>query len=322
MKTLVVDDDELIRELLVEILAAHGYENITQAESGEDALAKISQSDQPFDCFMFDIQMPGMDGIELCSHVRAMAQYKDSPVLMITAMNNQDYIGRAFSAGATDYVTKPFDTTELITRVRLADRLQSETKRASAAAATALAKPKPAFSEPVAITEIKGFVNSAVLENYVMINLEQKHFPLAAVALQIPELALVHAGSSSDEFQFVLTDIAEVISDILCGSQAFMSYVGGGVFICVGNRHTMPDAGDLRSELVVMLNDPDLVFCDEVHTSFTAIVGDKSAPKLFEKRGDLRFLDRAVESMKAAIATSDGGRAKKLAGGSQVAFAA
>jgi len=322
MKILVVDDDELIRELLVEILAAHDYTDIIQAESGEDALTKISQADQAFDCFMFDIQMPGMDGIELCSNVRAMVPYKNSPVIMITAMNNQDYVGRAFTAGATDYVTKPFDTTELITRVRLADRLQSETKRASEAVVTAQAKPKAPFSEPVAIAEIKGFVNSAVLENYVLINLEQKHFPLAAIALNIPELSLVHSGSSESEYQYVLTDVAEVISDLLVGSQAFMSYVGGGVFICVGNRHTMPDANDLQSELVVMLNDQDLVFCDEVQTCFTAKVGAKSAPKLFEKRGDLRFLDRALENMKAAAMGGQTTRSGKFGSRSEVAFAA
>ncbi len=322
MKILVVDDDELIRELLVEILAAHDYEDITQAESGEDALTKISQSDQPFDCFMFDIQMPGMDGIELCSNVRAMAVYKNSPVIMITAMNNQDYVGRAFTAGATDYVTKPFDTTELITRVRLADRLQSETKRASEAFVNAQAKPKTPYSEAVSIPEIKGFVNSAVLENYVMINLEQKHFPLAAIAMHIPELSMIHSGSSESEFQFVLTDVAEVISDLLCGSQAFMSYIGGGVFICVGNRHTMADANDLQSELVVMLNDPDLVFCDEVQTCLTAQVGAKAAPKLFEKRGDLRFLDRALENMKAVAAAPQVTRSNKFGSRSEVAFAA
>ncbi|MCP9481100.1 response regulator transcription factor [Shimia sp. CNT1-13L.2] len=322
MKILVVDDDELIRELLVEILTAHGYEDVTQAESGEDGLEKIQAAAQPFDCFMFDIQMPGKDGIELCGDVRNMVQYKDTPVVMITAMNNQDYIGRAFSAGATDYVTKPFDTTELITRIRLADRLQAETKRASQAAVTAQAKPKPPFSEPIAITEIRGFVNSAILENYVLINLEQKHFPLAAVAINIPELSAVHAGSGEGEFTYVLTDIAEVLADLLCGAQAFMSYVGNGTFLCVGNRHKIPATSEMQSDLIVMLNDPDLVYCDEVQTSFTALVGEKSAPKLFEKREDLRFLNRALESLSEAGAANPGARTKKLGDRLGVPFAA
>ena len=81
MKILAVDDDELIREILGATLEAHGYTNVTMADCGEDALRKIAASPEPFDGFMFDIQMPGMDGTELCQQVRQMEQYKNSPVM-------------------------------------------------------------------------------------------------------------------------------------------------------------------------------------------------------------------------------------------------
>jgi len=304
MKILVVDDDDLIRELLVEILSAHGYEDITQANSGENGLARVKEADTPFDCFMFDIQMPGMDGIELCSAVRAIDFYKDTPVIMITAMNNQDYIGRAFSAGATDYVTKPFDMTELMTRVRLADRLQAETRKAAQAANTVSAKVKTPFSEPIVINEIKGFVNSAILENYAMINLEQKHFPMAAIAIQIPELAAVHDGSSDEEFNYVLLDVAEVISDVMSRTQAFLTYVGSGVFLVVGNKVKFPDDASLRDALLPMLNDDQYVFCDQVQTAFTVKLGERTGPKLLDRTGDLRFLERAVETVNRAEGTA------------------
>ena len=322
MKILVVDDDELIRELLVEILAAHDYADITQAESGEDALEKIQSTAQPFDCFMFDIQMPGMDGIELCGHVRAMSHYRDTPVVMITAMNNQDYIGRAFSCGATDYVTKPFDSTELITRIRLADRLQEETKRANQAVVASHSQQKSPYAKPQPINEIRGFVNSAILENYVTINQEQNHFPLAAMAVHIPELSVVHSGSSEEEFMYVLTDIAEVISDLMCGCQACMSYLGGGVYICVGNRNKMPDSEEVRSELNAMLNDPDLVYCDEVSTNFSPKVGQKASPKLLERRGDMRFLDRAIDNMNETVVAMKTSGIGKFAGRFGIASAA
>jgi CheY-like chemotaxis protein len=322
MKILVVDDDDLIRELLVEILSAHGYEHIVQADSGEDALRKIQAAGEAFDCFMFDIQMPGMDGIDLCREVRGMTPYKQTPVVMITAMNNRDYIDRAFSAGATDYVTKPFDTTELITRIRLADRLQSETRRASEAATSAATTVKTPYSEAVPVKEIRGFVNSAILENYVLINLEQKQFPLAAVAIHVPELSVVHSGSSEDEFTFVLADVAEVVSDVMVGAQAFMAYIGSGVFLCVGHRSKIPDEDTLQSDLLIMLNDPDLVYCADVQTNFSAKVGQRATPKLFEKRGDLRFLDRALENLEAAEQADVANRSRKFTGRKKVSFAA
>jgi DNA-binding response OmpR family regulator len=300
MKILAVDDDDLIRELLSEILKAHGYENVTMAESGEDALRKINAVNTPFDAFMFDIQMPGMDGIELCRQVRGYDIYRKSPVIMITAMNDKEYVDNAFRAGATDYVTKPFDTTELVTRIRLAERLHQESRRAEDAAASLWAKPKPPYAAPVEIEEIHGVVNSGVLQNYVAITLEQRQFPIGAFAIQVPELAVVHAGSGTDEFIYVATDVAEVISDILVGAQAFTSYIGNGIFLCVGARMRFPSVDVMRDNLVLMLNNPDLVYCEEVATSFSAVVGDTAAPRLFEKRGDTQFLNRALDNLQSA----------------------
>lgn len=299
MKILAVDDDELIRELLLATLEAHGYTDVTLAESGEDALRKIASAGTPFDTFMFDIQMPGMDGIELTQRVRDMVDYRESPIVMITAMNQKDYIDRAFLAGATDYVTKPFDTTELVTRIRLADKLQKETRRAAAVAAPgARSTPhKPAYGEPIAIEEIKGYVSNGVLQNYVMIMKDQKQFGIGAFAIRVPELERVHAGSSAEEFAYVVTDVAEVISDALVGTQAFVSYIGAGVFLCVGPKRMLPTSETMQDHLFTMLNDPDLVYCEEVSTSFSVQIGAISAPKLLERRDDLRFLDRAVDSL-------------------------
>lgn len=322
MRILAVDDDDLIRELLSATLEAHGYTDVTLAESGDDALRKIAAAYTPFDVFMFDIQMPGMDGIELCRQVRAMDVYKTAPVVMITAMNQKDYIDRAFMAGATDYVTKPFDTTELITRIRLADRLQSEARRASAAANPSAARNKPAFSDPIAIEEIRGYVNNAILENYVTIMKDQKQFAIGAFAIRVPELEAVHAGSGADEFTYVVTDIAEVISDALVGTQAFISYVGGGVFLCVGPKRLLPSAEALTDELVMMLNDPDLVYCEEVATSFSAQIGAVAAPKLLERRDDLRFLDRALDNLNEVRYAMRMHRSGKFAGDAGTAFAA
>lgn len=297
MKILVVDDDELIRELLLAMLEAHGYPDVTTAESGEDALRKIAAAGVPFDAFMIDIQMPGMDGIDLTRRVRRMQSYREAPILMLTAMHQKDYIDRAFLAGATDYVVKPFDTTELITRIRLAERLHIDLRRASEVAAQDTSPSKPAFAHSVLIDEIKGYVSNGVMQNYVMIIKEQKQFEIGAFAIHIPELETVYEGSSTEDFTYVITDVAEVLSDVLEGTEAFVSYVGAGVFVCVGPKQTLPEVELMRARLMTLLNDPDLVYCPDVETSFSVTIGAIAVPKLMETPVDLRFLDRAVDNL-------------------------
>ncbi len=123
MKILVVDDDESILELLSAILETSGYTDISVCASPHEALTMIRNAETRYECLLFDINMPGMDGIELCQKVRALQSHKDTPIVMLTAMTDRSYIDRAFEAGATDYITKPFDVTEIGARLRIAAKL-------------------------------------------------------------------------------------------------------------------------------------------------------------------------------------------------------
>ncbi|MBB4021546.1 MULTISPECIES: response regulator [Actibacterium] len=124
MKLLVVDDDDFILELLPMVLALFGYEDVSASATPLDALALVRHEQPGFDCLLLDIQMPGMDGIELCRQIRALRGYADTPIIMLTAMSDKDSIDQAFAAGATDYITKPFDVTEIGARVRVAAKLK------------------------------------------------------------------------------------------------------------------------------------------------------------------------------------------------------
>lgn len=79
MKILAVDDAPLILELLAEVLRAAGFSNLSVCHSATEALEKIHQADTPFDCFLLDIQMPRIDGIELTVRLRRMADYRNTP---------------------------------------------------------------------------------------------------------------------------------------------------------------------------------------------------------------------------------------------------
>ncbi|MDP9283502.1 MAG: response regulator [Actinomycetota bacterium] len=119
-KILVVDDVPQNVRLLEAVLTAHGY-SVTSASSGPEALAKVAAELQ--DLLLLDIQMPEMDGYEVCRRLRADPATEFLPVVMITSSDTEVRVN-ALEAGADDFVTKPFDQQELLIRVRSLVRLK------------------------------------------------------------------------------------------------------------------------------------------------------------------------------------------------------
>lgn len=101
---LVVDDAKTVRALLREHLESVGYQ-IAEAVNGEDCLKSFQQL-RP-DIVLLDAVMPGMDGFNCCARLRRLPQGMDTPILMITGLDDPSSVERAFAAGATDYITKP-----------------------------------------------------------------------------------------------------------------------------------------------------------------------------------------------------------------------
>ena len=111
-KLLVVDDEAQIIRVMRRILSAHSYE-IRTAGDGESAF-ELFQDWKP-DLVITDLQMPSMDGLELCRRLREIS---DVPIIVLSVRDEEKTIVEALDAGADDYVTKPFGTNELLARVR------------------------------------------------------------------------------------------------------------------------------------------------------------------------------------------------------------
>lgn len=120
LRVLCVDDDPAILVVLEASLATVGEHDVVTAISGDVALSKYVSKGEKFDCFVLDIQMPGISGIDLCREIRQRPEYDLTPILMLTAMSDAKYIEEAFRNGATDYLSKPFDPNELNQRVEIA----------------------------------------------------------------------------------------------------------------------------------------------------------------------------------------------------------
>jgi DNA-binding response OmpR family regulator len=112
-RVLIVDDDPSIAQLVAIKLEGSGYEVLT-AHSGEGALAIMGQHGLPH-LAIIDINMPGMDGFELCQRIQS---FSDLPIILLTAMDQEETVIRGIEHFAEDYVTKPFSPNELVARVR------------------------------------------------------------------------------------------------------------------------------------------------------------------------------------------------------------
>ena len=120
-RILVVDDEPQNIRLLQIRLQADGYAVLT-ANSGHEALKRV-QADAP-DLILLDIMMPGMNGFEVCQRIRAEESTQFTPVVMVTALSDKEDRIKAIEAGADDFISKPFDSHEVLARVRSLVRIK------------------------------------------------------------------------------------------------------------------------------------------------------------------------------------------------------
>ena len=111
LKFLVVDDFSTMRRIVRNLLKELGLTNVEEAEDGAAALAKLREGG--FDFVVSDWNMPNMDGLTLLQHVRADAELKTLPFLMITTEAKKENIAAAAQAGASGYIVKPFTAATL-----------------------------------------------------------------------------------------------------------------------------------------------------------------------------------------------------------------
>lgn len=139
MSILIVDDYGSFREMLAVTLRAAGYSEVLTADSAVDAFHQlgmddpISSSVSPVDLILMDINMPGIDGVEACSRLKAHSWFRDIPVIMITGFSDITRLESALACGAADYITKPPDNQEMLARVRSAIEAKRDLDRRKSA---------------------------------------------------------------------------------------------------------------------------------------------------------------------------------------------
>ncbi|MBD3307993.1 response regulator [candidate division KSB3 bacterium] len=117
---LIADDEPGSQKTMKALLDPEGY-HLEFADCGEEAITK-AQALRP-SLIVLDVMMPEMDGFEVCQRLRAMPLLAEVPIIMVTALDDRESLLRGIEAGADDFISKPFDRTELRTRIRTIVRL-------------------------------------------------------------------------------------------------------------------------------------------------------------------------------------------------------
>ncbi|WP_170763624.1 response regulator [Ruegeria lacuscaerulensis] len=295
MRILAVDDDPSILELLDSVLAAFGYKDVVTARSGREALQILSEPTEAFDCLLLDVQMPQMNGINLCEEARKIPGYLYTPIIMVTAMVQKQYIDEAFEAGATDYVTKPFEFSDLKQRLSDAYRMAAERRAAievmeadEHAWQDAEANQDLLLSDPFYLGDLPGCIGLAEFENYV-IQLSTMHATASKiVAVKVTDIEQIYKSGSSGEFRDSLASAGTALLSATQEGRKVATYWGNGVFLLV---HDNQKEFSAEKALNPLPGNPK-----EVGESAIACqVGEEVVLNATSKMEALFLIDKAVE---------------------------
>jgi DNA-binding response OmpR family regulator len=143
-RVLVVDDNAQVRSAVTRFLRMQALQ-VDVAADGRAALAALQA--QPADFILLDVDMPGMDGFEVCRRIKANPANAFTPVIMLTALDSSDDRIRGAEAGADGYLTKPVPPAELIARVKAGLRQREMVMTAIRVACAAVAGQQAAVAE-------------------------------------------------------------------------------------------------------------------------------------------------------------------------------
>ena len=250
MRILAVDDDPVILELLDSCLGSIKDYDLTSRDTAEAALETIESTVQPFDCFLLDIMLPGVDGIEMCRMLREDNRYRTTPVLMVTASREPSLMQRAFEAGATDFISKPLDGMELGARVNSAGMLNASLLREreaqhTLAELTALTKLK--FDEGIDLG-IRHVSDLLALENHLL-RLPAGCYAMSLFSLDVVGLRSVFRSVRPSAFRQNLEQVARAAIAALEGRDCQLAYTGSGRFVGIVMGRSRLDNDGIAAEV-------------------------------------------------------------------------
>ena len=254
MKILAVDDDPTILDMLRACLPVQYDFDLVCAETAEQAVEYMMTEVVPFDCFLLDIMLPGINGIELCDHIRQLHEYRTTPVIMITASRQLNLMERAFHAGATDFIFKPLNGVELGARINTAGMLNDSLRREQVAkhSLTELTdlmkiRREESFDLGVeAVADLNGFENR-------LLRLPQGCYAMSLIAIKLPQVLNIFDQLTPAEFCRQMVRVAEASVQALHNERFLLGYAGNGTLVGAVLGRTRSDPATLQNDIEEIL---------------------------------------------------------------------
>jgi len=241
MKILIADDDVTSRAMLAGILRKNGYD-VLEAVNGTETLEIMQRSDAPR-LAVIDWIMPEMDGLEVVRRIRSLKTEQPPYLIMLTAKSEKGDITTGLDAGANDYLAKPFDPGELISRIGVGQRMVEMQEELIAA--------RNALLHEATHDALTGLLNRrAILEalSRELLRAERNHCRLSVGLFDIDHFKRVNDGYGHAIGDEVLRVFAETLTTFLRGYDLIGRY-GGEEFLVVIPDHSMTDDQDIYERL-------------------------------------------------------------------------
>ncbi len=292
MKILVVEDEAINRKLVKKSLSTAGYE-VIEAEDGLAAWELFQQ--EPFQLIVTDWMMPGLNGPELIHKIRESVQKNYTYIIMLTAMNDEENVVSGLESGADEYLTKPFNSRELIARIASGIRILKLEEQ--------LMQARHQMEVLAMHDGLTGLLNRRAIEEYA-----QAEFSMASRkgrSLSIVLLDIDHFKNVNDQYGHEIGDItlqhvAKILSDGIRDYDRVGRW-GGEEFILVLPETQLQDAIVVAERLRIQISETVIRLENESSLSVQISLGIACSSGQFDSLA--KFIDAADQALYQAKQT-------------------
>jgi len=259
-RILVVDDDPSLLAILGNILTKFGY-NVAQYTNGADALEAVQN--EPPDLILLDINMPDIDGYQVCGNLKQIDGIKDIPVIFMSGMNSMDDKIKGFQAGGVDYITKPFQYEEVQARIKTHINLSTLRNK----------------------LKYQKLIEEKILE--VSEAQQATIFALAKLAEQRDDDTGAHLER--------VRDYCKMIAQQLAKDSPYADHISDVFIQCIEHASPLHDIGKVAIPDSILLK-PGKLTDEEFETMKThAVIGAENMQFVFNKYPDNSFIGMGIE---------------------------
>ncbi len=220
-RILVVDDDEVIRIMMKQLLETSEFQ-CDVARDGREAIKMVSESHH--DLIILDVSMPNMDGFEVCRILREEEASSDIPIIFLSAKAELEDRMKGFQMGADDYVPKPFSYDELVARIKVSlrkvERLEREKRK------TETLELQTRCDETTGLFNRKYFDRASKEEIH---KCTVNGSPLSLILIDIDRLNEINTARGFHQGNHTIVQIAHLIQQV-CASKCLLAHYEGGTF--------------------------------------------------------------------------------------------